>query len=82
MVTSDEIVKKFQQELLSRSEEERIEYLRQLGFSITQAKEKQKVGAKPTTPNRYVSIVDKKLKRAVRGSIKREGVVTSRLQAN
>jgi hypothetical protein len=73
MLTPDEIAKDFEQELLSRSEEERIKYLKQLGFSIVPAKVKQRASTQASNTNRYINIVDKKAKRAVRGSVKKEG---------
>ena len=73
MVTLDDIAKRFEEDLLNVPEEERIDYLRQLGFSITPAKVKQRANVKVGQKN--VAAVAAKAKRSVRSSKIRTGVV-------
>jgi len=74
MLTSDYVAKEFEQELLSRTEEERIIYLRQLGFSIAPIK-----GVKSAIAGNYSGTAEKKARRTP-GSTKKR--VAGSLQAN
>ena len=82
MLTPDDIAKEFEQTLLSKSEEERIKYLKKLGFSITSTKVAQRVGVKAATINTYGNIAGKSVKYTVKNPKKKTGTVAGRVQTN
>lgn len=88
MVKTDDIVERFQEELLSKPEKERVEYLRQMGFSIQKTRVRQQAEIKVPTYNKIsgnvtatASTSGKKAKRPAR-SLKSRTSVVGHAQAN